>query len=250
MHAQSGRRRIPNSARITGIATAGLWAAAFLLFTGEASHNVPIGDGTVQLIVYWLLALGCAGFWSTFLRTSEQLVREDWHIAYELDAYAILSPTRDRGVDRVLAGGLAQEQRPGFWSAGIWRTLMRVGLAFWVASAAVTAALAAGWLVMPSPQRGILLTMLLVPAVHGTAAGIIGPGLTRMLELREAAREARRRLCEHGSHPASWPFPDGDGPSARSADGDAPVADLLTWHRPARPYVLGRDAARNDRRYG
>jgi hypothetical protein len=163
-----------------------------------------MSDGTMQLVVYWLLGLGCTGFWLTFMRVGEQLAHADWTIAYELDPGALLTPGRDRDLDRVLAQGLAADRPPDFWPAKTWRWFAKIGVTFWLISALATAAVVARWLPLHYPDRGMLLMILMTPAVNCTAAAVTGPGLTRMLGLRDAAREARRRVCEHGGAQPLW----------------------------------------------
>ena len=181
---------------------------AVLLFYGQARGKVAISAGVMQLIVYWLLMLGCTGFWITFLRVGENLVHADWHIAYELNPEVIFTLRRDRHLDRVLARGLAADRAPDFWPTGTWRLFAWIGATFWMISGAATAALATHWLRLGPPQRGIFLVILLIPAVNCTAASVIGPGLTRLLELRDAAREARRLLCEQTDAAATEGAPD------------------------------------------
>lgn len=192
----TGHKHIPASARAAAVTTAGLWSIAVLLFTGQAQRDIALGDGAMQVIVYGLLALGSTGFWMAFMRVGEELVDADARIAYELDPDSILKPTRDRTLDRLLARGLAVDRPPDFWPTGTWRVFARIGVTFWVIYVAASAGLLAHWWRIDSPQRGVLLVILMIPAVQCTAAAVIGPGITRMLGLREAAREARRRLCE------------------------------------------------------
>lgn len=195
------RKHIPASARTAALITAGLWGVAVLLFTGQAQGDIALSDGVVQIVVYWLLGLGCTMFWCAFMRVGEGLVDADWHIAYELDPEAILALGRDRDLDRILAHGLAVDRPPDFWPTGTWRIFAKIGSAFWVVSALVTIDLVTRWWPVGWHHRGILLLLLMSPAVQCTAASLIGPGLTRMLELREAAREGRRRLCAEISRP-------------------------------------------------
>jgi hypothetical protein len=176
-----------------------------VLFVGQVGQDVPVGAATMQVAIYWLLALGCTGFLVTFLRVGNELVEVDWHIVYELDLTEVLRPERDRRLDHVLARGLGPDRSADFWPAGAWRIFLRIGLTFWLVSAIATGLLVSGYPVLSFPQRGMLLLILMIPAVQCTAAAIIGPGLTRMLELREAAREARRRLCEQQNTPGLRP---------------------------------------------
>lgn len=134
------------------------------------------------------------------MRLGEHLVREDWRIAYEICPEAIFTVKRDRRLDRVLARGLSADRPSQFWPSSTWTLFVRIGIVFWAATAAISTALIAGWITTSGPQRGMLMGILMAPAVQCTSAGFIGPGLTRMLQLREAAREAHQRLCEQHGH--------------------------------------------------
>jgi len=210
--------------RTAAVTTAGLWGIALLIFAGQEQRDIALGDAAMQIIVYWLLALGCTGFWVAFMRVGERLVDADWHIAYELDTAAILSPVRDRNLDRILARGLAADRPREFWPAGIWRVLARIGISFWVICAVASVALLARWWRVDAPQRGVLLAILMIPAVQCTAAAVIGPGLTRMVGLRDAAREARRRLCEQTTQPT------GTDAAARPTAAEEDLRETVTLH--------------------
>lgn len=195
------QKRIPASARTAAIITAGLWGIAVLLFTGQEQGEIALSNNVAQILVYWLLALCCVTFWCAFMRVGEELVDADWHIAYELAPEAILEPGRDRELDRILAHGLAADRPSDFWPIGTWKAFAKIGAVFWALSAIVTFVLATHWWPVGWGHRGMLLLLLMSPAVQCTAASLIGPGLTRMLDLREAAREGRRRLCAEISRP-------------------------------------------------
>lgn len=221
----TGANHLPRSARSAAVATAGLWGLAVLLFTGQAQGDLAMSDVTMQIVVYWLLTVGCTLFWLTFMRVGQELVDADWRIAYELDPGAVLAPGRDRKLDRALAQGLAADRPADFWPANTWRWFAKIGITFWIIAALATVAVAARWLPVNAPYRGILLVMLMIPAVQCTAAGVIGPGLTRMLGLRDAAREARRRVCEHAGAQSPW-RPPADDALTGSADTYTPNTDM------------------------
>ncbi|MBS2965546.1 hypothetical protein KGA66_21025 [Actinocrinis puniceicyclus] len=179
--------------------TAVLWGIAFVIFGVCIWGGLRLDDTVLQVATYWLVAVACTLFWATFMRVSAQFVDEDWHIAYEIGPDAILAPGRDRRLDLALARGLARDRSADYWPPATWRLFGWFAAVFWLASAAATAAALSGAALVPADDRTTLLVLLMAPAVQFTAAAIVGPGLTRMLKLREGAREARRRVCEQGS---------------------------------------------------
>lgn len=191
MTEQTTARAARITPRTTLTATAVLWPAALTLFAWHLIGGLPLGALGTDLWCAWLLALGCVGFWTTFLRVTEPLLAEDWRVGVALGDLNHL-PLGEPSLDPLFAPGRAR----GFVRESLWPVFGWIGGICWGLAAAFTGAIATGHL-HPHPSDALLaLTVIMVPAVQCTAAAINGPPLSRQHAIRKAAGLAHQRLRE------------------------------------------------------
>lgn len=170
------------------------WAGALTLLAVHLAGRLPLGLTGTDLWCCWLLALGCTGFWTTFLRVTSPLIAEDWQVGRLIGDLTRL-PADDPGLDEMLA----RDPEGGFVRPSLWPVFGWIGGLFWGAAALYTALAAAGRL-QPRPSDMMLtLISIMIPAVQCTAAAVNGPPLTRQRAVRHAAALAHYQLRHRGA---------------------------------------------------
>ncbi len=176
--------------KATLIATAILWPAAVLLFALHLDHALSLGLLGIGLWCFWLLALGCVGFWTTFLRVTSPLLAEDWRIGVAFGDLNHLPVT-----ESTYEALLADDKPPNpFVRGALWPIFTWIGGMCWGIAALLTGAAASGLIHAPTTDILVALVIIMIPAVQCTAAAVNGPPLTRQWQLRNAAALAHLRM--------------------------------------------------------
>lgn len=177
--------------KVTLIGTAVTWPPALILYALHMTTRLlPLGDLGIGLWCFWLLAIGCVGFWTTFLRVTSPLLAEDWRMGVAFGDLNHL-PVGESSIDALLA----DDKPPNpYLRANLWPIFTWVGGMCWGIAVLLTFVAAAGGIRPPSSDTLIALVIVMIPAVQCTAAAVNGPPLTRQYALRNAAALAHQRM--------------------------------------------------------